>query len=109
MIDETSDVVGVDIGTTSTKAVVFNREGKVEGHATVGYPLHTPAPGVAEQDPDEIFAAVLSSIKSAIRASGVVPGRIDQGSGLQRRHAQRDRRGQGGKAADAEHHLGGHS
>ena len=45
-------VVGVDIGTSSTKAVVFDGEGKVRGHHAVGYPLHTPIPGVAEQDPE---------------------------------------------------------
>jgi molecular chaperone DnaK (HSP70) len=108
MIDETSYVVGVDIGTTSTKAVVFNREGKVEGHATVGYPLHTPAPGVAEQDPDENLCGRALLDKERDPRVGC-RSRTHQGSGLQRRHAQRDRRGQGGKAADAEHHLGGHS
>jgi gluconokinase len=76
MIDETSYVVGVDIGTTSTKAVLFDGAGKVAGHQTVGYPLHTPAPGVAEQDPDEIFAAVLASIRGAIRASRIATGRV---------------------------------
>ena len=35
-------VVGVDIGTSSTKAVVFDGEGKVRGHHAVGYPLRTP-------------------------------------------------------------------
>lgn len=63
--------IGVDIGTTSTKAVVFDTAGKVAGHQTVGYPLHTPAPGVAEQDPDEIYAAVLASIHGAVAAAGV--------------------------------------
>lgn len=38
-------VIGVDIGTTSTKAVVFDLEGKVKGHHTAYYPLLTPAPG----------------------------------------------------------------
>jgi gluconokinase len=76
MIDENSYVVGVDIGTTSTKAVVFNGEGKVEGHYTAGYPLLTPAPGVAEQDPQEIYAAVLAAIRAAIRAAGKETTRI---------------------------------
>lgn len=76
MIDANSYVVGVDIGTTSTKAVVFNGNGKVEGHYTAGYPLLTPAPGVAEQDPQEIYAAVLSAIRAAIRASGRAATRI---------------------------------
>lgn len=69
-------VVGIDIGTTSTKAVVFDAAGKVAGHATVGYPLHTPAPGVAEQDPNEIYAAVLGALSKAVRTAAFEPSRI---------------------------------
>jgi len=69
-------VIGADIGTTSTKAVVFDLEGKVKGHHTAYYPLLTPAPGVAEQDPDEIFAATLAAIRGAVRAAGLAPADI---------------------------------
>lgn len=69
-------VVGVDIGTTSTKAVVFDAAGKVLGHQTAGYPLLTPAPGMAEQNPDEIYAAALVAIAGAVRAASVAPGRL---------------------------------
>ena len=65
MLTNVPHVVGVDIGTTSTKAVVFDIEGKVKGHQTAYYPLRTPAPGVAEQDPDEIFAFRPSAAVSA--------------------------------------------
>ena len=64
-------VVGVDIGTSSTKAVVFDGEGKVRGHHAVGYPLHTPIPGVAEQDPEEIYAACIVAISAAVRTRGI--------------------------------------
>lgn len=70
MITNLAHVIGVDIGTTSTKAVVFDVEGKVKGHHTSGYPLHTPAPGVAEQDPEVIFAATLAAIRGAVRSAG---------------------------------------
>ncbi|MFO1128648.1 MAG: gluconokinase [Rhodospirillales bacterium] len=71
MSTELPHVIGVDIGTTSTKAVVFDLDGKVKGHTTVDYALHTPAPGVAEQDPEEIFAATLGAIRGAVAAAGV--------------------------------------
>ena len=64
-------VIGVDIGTTSTKAVVFDLEGKVEGHHTVNYALRTPSPGVAEQDPQEIYNAVIASIRGAVLSGGI--------------------------------------
>lgn len=69
-------MIGVDIGTTSTKAVVFTETGKVVAQENVGYPLHTPSPSVAEQDPDEIYRAVLSSIGGAVRKAQARPEQI---------------------------------
>ncbi|MUT67535.1 gluconokinase [Paenibacillus sp. NEAU-GSW1] len=68
--------IGVDIGTTSTKAVLFTIDGKVKANHTVGYPLHSPSPAAAEQDPDEIFDAVIESIKLAVAKSGAKPGEV---------------------------------
>ena len=86
MIASNACVIGVDLGTTSTKAVVFDVTGKVEGHHNVDYPLITSAPGVAEQDPDEIYAAVLAAIRAAVQAACVAPERI-RCVGFRRRHA----------------------
>ncbi|AQQ52923.1 gluconokinase [Planococcus lenghuensis] len=63
--------LGVDIGTTSTKAVLFNKRGETIASATVLYPLHTPTPTTAEQDPEELFQAVLEAIRSAVKKSEV--------------------------------------
>lgn len=73
-----SDVftIGVDIGTTSTKAAVFDRSGQVKGRHAVGYPLRTTALGAAEQDPDVIYTAVLESIRGAIAVADIAPERI---------------------------------
>lgn len=57
-------MLGIDIGTTSTKAVLFTEEGKVIANENIGYPLHTPDISTAEQNPDEIFQAVLQAITS---------------------------------------------
>jgi gluconokinase len=56
-------VIGVDIGTTSTKSVVFDTAGNELGSHSIGYELHEPAPGQAEQDPDEIVAAVFGTLR----------------------------------------------
>ncbi|MFS0880866.1 gluconokinase [Metabacillus niabensis] len=63
----TSYMLGIDIGTTSTKAVLFTEEGKVIANENIGYPLHTPDISTAEQNPDEIFQAVLQAITSITR------------------------------------------
>jgi gluconokinase len=58
-------VIGVDVGTTSTKAVAFDATGATWGDAAAGYPLDEPAPGRAEQDPQAILRAVLSATREA--------------------------------------------
>ncbi len=56
-------MIGVDIGTTSTKAVAFDTTGNELGSRSIGYELHEPASDQAEQDPDEIVAAVLDTVR----------------------------------------------
>ncbi|WP_026568464.1 gluconokinase [Bacillus sp. UNC41MFS5] len=58
----TNYMLGVDIGTTSTKAVLFSEKGEVIQHENIGYPLYTPDISTAEQDPEEIFSAVVQVI-----------------------------------------------
>lgn len=62
--------IGVDIGTTSTKAVLFSREGKSLCQSSVEYPMHHPEPKASEQDPDEILEAVITSIRELMKKSG---------------------------------------
>ncbi|MDQ0058718.1 gluconokinase [Paenibacillus harenae] len=66
-----SYVIGVDIGTTSTKSVLFDTKGVLQASHTIEYPLYSPKPDVAEQDPDEIFRAVIGTIKQVVQGSGV--------------------------------------
>ncbi|SFD65122.1 gluconate kinase, FGGY family [Paenibacillus catalpae] len=66
-----SYVIGTDIGTTSTKSVLFDKGGRVIATHTIEYPLFSPKPDVAEQDPDEIFRAVVGTIKQVVSLGGV--------------------------------------
>lgn len=60
-------VIGIDIGTTSTKTVLFTRQGEVVKEHALNYPLLTPVPGAAEQDPEEILSAVTTSVGQVVR------------------------------------------
>ncbi len=60
--------IGVDIGTTSTKAIVFSLSGAIAGMGNRGYGMLVPKPGWAEQDPETIFAAVTAAIRDAVNA-----------------------------------------
>jgi gluconokinase len=67
-------VLGVDLGTTSTKVVAFDVTGAELGSASAGYAMSEPAPGRAEQDPDEILDAVLEALRSLVAEHGRRPG-----------------------------------
>ncbi|WP_144554398.1 gluconokinase [Bacillus sp. X1(2014)] len=63
----TSYMLGLDIGTTSTKAVLFSEKGEVIQQENIGYPLYTPDISTAEQDPEEIFSAVIKAISNIMK------------------------------------------
>ncbi len=69
-------VAAIDIGTSSTKAALVDRESRIVGAAAVEYPLLTPSPDRAEQDPDKIVDAVVSAIREAVNRSGADAGEI---------------------------------
>nr|WP_295971253.1 gluconokinase [uncultured Bacillus sp.] len=69
--------LGVDIGTTSTKAVLFDHKGSVISVHHKEYPLYSPFPSIAEQDPEEIFHAVKEAIQIAIQKGKVSPSAIE--------------------------------
>jgi gluconokinase len=62
-------VVGVDVGTTSVKAVAFDAAGAEHGNAEREYELREPAPGQAVQDAGELAEAVIGAIRSAVEAA----------------------------------------
>jgi gluconokinase len=64
-------VVAVDIGTTSTKTLLVERSGAIRGEYSIGYGILTELPGRAEQNPDEIYEAVIAGIREVIAYSGV--------------------------------------
>lgn len=63
-------VIGLDVGTTSTKAVVFGLEGQIRGVYAVDYPIIQPHPAWAEQDPEQILQAVIDSVRHALFKTG---------------------------------------
>jgi xylulokinase len=52
-----SVAIGIDVGTSGVKALAVSETGEVLGSAEEGYPLSTPHPGWAEQDPEDWWRA----------------------------------------------------
>lgn len=78
-----SYLLGIDVGTSGTKALVIDTalDGAVAGSATVTYPLYTPKPLWAEQDPEDWWQATISAVGQAIEKAGI-EGKDVRGIGL---------------------------
>ncbi len=60
--------LGVDIGTTSVKAIAFNQSGELVSRHSVSYEMQHPQANYSEQDPNEILDAVVISVNHVIKA-----------------------------------------
>ena len=69
-------LVGVDVGTSGTKAIVMNEDGKVYGSHYITYKLITPRPGWAEHDPEDYWRAVAGTIRESIRQAKIKPEEV---------------------------------
>ena len=61
---EAAYLIGVDIGTSSTKVIAVRHDGKVMARHQQDYSTQQPQPGYSEQDPEEILKAVKGGIRS---------------------------------------------
>lgn len=74
-------LLGIDIGTSGTKTVLFDRGGNPISSSTAEYPLYQPEIGWAEQDPQDWWKAVCITINQVIKDSNINPESIS-GIGL---------------------------
>ncbi|MDI6829214.1 MAG: FGGY family carbohydrate kinase, partial [Armatimonadota bacterium] len=74
-------LIGIDIGTSGTKTLLIDGSGRIVSSATDSYPLSTPKPLWAEQNPGDWWHATASTIRNVIKESKVDPAEI-KGIGL---------------------------
>ena len=74
-------LIGIDIGTSATKTVLFDEEGRVAASASQEYPLYQPHNGWAEQDPHDWRDAALETLRRVMDESGAGPEDV-KGIGL---------------------------
>lgn len=70
-------ILSIDQGTTSTRAILFDRQGKIVHTAQREFKQIFPQPGWVEHNPNEIWGSVLSVIASVLTESGHQPTDID--------------------------------
>lgn len=66
-------VLGLDISTTGTKALLIDRDGTLVGMAAAGYDFESPRPLWAEQDPALWWDAAQRTIATVLRETGTAP------------------------------------
>ncbi len=69
-------LVGVDLGTTGSKAGIFNAEGKMLGRGYYEYPCIYPKPGWVDQDVNLVVESAMNAIRDALNNSGIDADRI---------------------------------
>lgn len=69
-------VIGIDGGTEGCRAHVFDLAGRPLGVASAAYGTDFPAPGRAEQDPEDWWRAMGEAVRGAIGAAGVEPAEV---------------------------------
>jgi glycerol kinase len=60
-------VLAIDQGTTSSRAIIFDRKMKVVATGQKEFPQHFPASGWVEHDPEDIWKSVVATVRSALR------------------------------------------
>jgi glycerol kinase len=70
-------VLGIDLGTTGVKAIIFDHECMIVGSGTSMLPIMYPKPDWVEQDPGVMWSRVLESVQKALAASRVEKNEIE--------------------------------
>jgi len=73
--------MGIDVGTTGSKVLLIDEEGRVVGKYTVEYPLYTPKPGWSEQYPQDWWNATIKAMKIVLEKTRIDPKSVE-GIGL---------------------------
>ena len=69
-------LLGIDLGTSGAKTVLFDVDGAPIASHTAEYPLYQPRNGWAEQDPHDWWRAVRETIRAVLDKSGTNPADI---------------------------------
>jgi sugar (pentulose or hexulose) kinase len=66
-------LIGIDVGTTNAKAVLFDLAGAELASAECAYGLSSPHPGWAEQDPEEVWRAIIQVLRALAKVKSARP------------------------------------
>jgi xylulokinase len=76
VIDDSVSTLGIDLGTSSAKAVVLGTGGQMLAQAAAGYAVTSARAGYAESEPAHWWQAVIAATREAVAAAGAPPAAI---------------------------------
>jgi xylulokinase len=69
-------LIGVDLGTSSTKAALYATDGRLVAEAVAEVPLYYPRPGVVEQESDDFYRTAAETVRACLDGGGVDPRQV---------------------------------
>src|SRR5690554_7240928 len=69
-------ILALDQGTTSSRAIIFNKKGQIEAVAQKDFEQKFPKPGWVEHDPVEIWTSQVSVVTEALSKKNLKAGQI---------------------------------
>ncbi len=69
-------LIGVDLGTSATKAALYRPDGTLLAEASVEVPLYHPKPGVVEQENDDFYRSAAQTVRRCLSTTGIDPRAI---------------------------------
>lgn len=70
-------ILSIDQGTTSSRAILFNKEGEIKGVSQREFKQHFPHPGWVEHDANEIWTSVLSVMAELLNENNINTNQIE--------------------------------
>jgi xylulokinase len=69
-------LIGVDLGTSGTKAALYQENGTLVAEASLEVPLYYPEPGVVEQENDDFYRSAAQAVQKCLQQSGIDPRQV---------------------------------
>ena len=69
-------LIGVDLGTSATKAALYLEDGTLISENTLEVPIYYPEPAVVEQENEDFYSTAAQTVKTCLKKGGIDPKEV---------------------------------
>jgi xylulokinase len=69
-------LIGVDLGTSGTKAALYQADGRLVAQSSLEVPIYYPKPGIVEQENDDFYQTAAQTVRACLQKSGIDPRQV---------------------------------